>query len=118
MLSEADPIGGGAPPGGALPPPTGGGMGGGMPPPPMGGGMGGMGGGLGGGMGGMGGPQGGEQQPVPIKTIQAMDVWEILKHAVKDMEKYDDLSVFHREKKHNHKPDVFERPERKSSLMS
>ena len=85
------PLGGapGAPPGGGLPPPPmgGGGMGGGMPPPPM-------------GMGG--GDAGGGQQPVPVKTIDAMDVWSILKHAVKDMDKHEELNI-HYERKQAHK---------------
>lgn len=75
-------------PGGGLPP---------MPPSsPMGGGMGGMSGGLGGGMGGgigggLGGPPPGgdsnQQQPIPVKVIDARDVWKILKTAVEGMEK-------------------------------
>lgn len=98
LITEADPLGGAPAPGG---------LGGGMPPPPgggmggmgggLGGGMGGLGGGLGGGMGGMGGAQG-SQEPVPVKTISAMDVWEVLKNTVSEMDKHKDLSIFHRDK--------------------
>lgn len=95
----------------------GGGMGGGMPPPPPPGiGGGGLGGGMGGGLGGpgMGDPSGG-QQPIPVKTIDAMDVWNVLKDAMQDMEKFDELSIFYNRKK----PKKAEKPvKKKSSLLS
>ncbi len=81
QLAEAGPMGAppmpGGDPGGGMPgadPMGGDPMGGGMPPM---GGMGGpppMGGGMGDPMGG-----GAQQQPIPIKTISAADVWKILK---------------------------------------
>jgi hypothetical protein len=94
-----------------------GGLGGGMPPlPPIGGG-GGLGGGLGGGMppppmGGAGGDQG--QQPVPVKTISAYDVWSILKDAAESMSKDENLSVYNG----NRPAKTHQNNSRKSSLMS
>lgn len=95
------PPGGGGGLGGGL---GGGGLGGG---PPMGGGglgggppMGGL-GGLGGGLGG-GGPTGDTtgQKPPAAKFIKVSDVWEELRKASKDMERFKELSVnFEVEKK-------------------
>jgi len=95
----AGPIGGGMPP----PPPMGGGMGG----PPMGDPMG-------------GGGAGGQQQPVPIKTIDAMDVWEVLKKSVKDMDKYDELNINYERKKSKTSMKSQDKPkdQKNSSLMT
>lgn len=94
QFSEALPAASPAPMGGGMPPSLGGGgMGGGMPPmppPSLGGG------GMGGGMPPMGGGDGG-MQPVPVKTIDVMDVWEILKHSMKNMDKHEELNInYHR----------------------
>ncbi len=62
----------------------------------------------------MGGGGGGGQQPVPIKTIDAMDVWEVLKKSVKDMDKYDELSINYERKKPKAKKEA---PNKTSSLM-
>ena len=76
-------------PGGMAPPP--GGLGGGLPPPPPmpGGGLGGLGG------GGLGGPPGADQgqQPPQTKFVKVSDVWEEMRKASKDMEKYKELTV-------------------------
>lgn len=99
------PMGGaGLPTGGGLPPPP--------PPMPMGGG--GM--GLGGpslGAPPMGGGDQQQQQPIPVKTIDAMDVWNVLREAMKDMDKHDELNIKYKAKKEEPKP-----KKKKSSLMS
>jgi hypothetical protein len=95
FLTEEMPGGpiGGAPPGGGMGGPPGGGMppmGGGMPPPMGGGGMGGP-----PGLGGppMGGGMDAGQQPVPVKIINVIDVWKLLKDFSEHMDKFDDLNV-------------------------
>lgn len=118
MLNEAPmpPMGGSL--GGSPPPPPpsigGGGMGGPSLGLGGGGGMGGMGGGMGGLGGGMGDPGAG-QQPVPVKTIDAMDVWEVLKNAYKDMEKHEELNINYGRKKPNQKKPI---KNKTSSLMT
>jgi hypothetical protein len=91
LTEEAPGAMGGAPPGGGLGGPPGGGM------PPMGGGMPPMGGGMGGppGLGGppMGGGMDAGQQPVPVKTINVIDVWKLLKDFSEHMDKFHDLNV-------------------------
>jgi hypothetical protein len=76
-----------------------------------------MGGGLGGGLGGgMGGDMTG-QKPIPVKTIDAMDVWDILKKATKDMDKHEELSLHYggHKSKQTKKPST---DKQKSSLIS
>lgn len=72
---------------------------GGPPPPPLGGPPG-------------GDPMGGGQQPVPVKTIKVMDVWSILKEALADMDKYDELKITYERKKKS-EPKL---PKKKSAL--
>lgn len=108
------PLGG---PGGAGP--LGGPPGGGLPPPPMGGGLGGP---PGGGLGGppMGGDPmgGGGPQPVKIKTIDAMDVWGVLKKSAEDMDKYDELNIMYdRKRQRPQKQEDIQKPKKTSSLM-
>jgi hypothetical protein len=116
LLNEAPPPP--PPPGGPL---GGGGLGGGPlggpsgglpPPPPM--------GGMGGGMGGLGGPPGmggeGGGQPIPVKVIDAWDVWKVLKEALKDMDKFKELNINYNRKKKDVKE---EKPvDKKSALIS
>lgn len=110
------PMGGASGMGGGLGGGMGGGLGGGMGG--LGGGLGGggMGGGLGSGMGGGGMDPGAGQQPVPVKTIDAMDVWELIKHAYKDMDKHEELNINYDRKKTQ--PKKLVKGKKSSSLMT
>lgn len=75
------------------------------PPPPMGGGLGGL-GGLG---GGLGGPPGGDQQqqqPAETKIVKSGDVWEMLRKAAKDMDRYKELNLYYKSEKSTKKKSV------------
>lgn len=101
------PMGGlGGPGGGGLPPPPPMGGGGGLGPPPLGGGP---------GMGGMGQ---GQQQPVPVKTIDVMDVWEVLKHAINDMERHKELNLKYDKKPEKKEEEKPKKIKKKSALVT